>query len=133
MATAIWLLENGPKTITKRHPDRFLAFFRLFSHFFDFLFFSLVFALFGLSVSDRFWPSVFVLFRTIRLLPFSGCHLDFPKDRSFSTKTYFLLSSQASSLAIKYQEEGAALPSLAPLLRAECTMHTIATQRTPPF
>ena len=48
------------------------ALFRMFSHFFDrFHAFSLVFALFGLSVSERFWPSVFALFRTIRLL---GCH-----------------------------------------------------------
>ena len=41
--------------------------------------FPLVFALFGLSVSDLFWPSVSALSRTIRLLPFSGCQLDPPE------------------------------------------------------
>ena len=30
------------------------------------------------SISDRFCPSVLALFRSIHLLPFSGCHLDFP-------------------------------------------------------
>ena len=34
---------------------------------------------FGLSVSDRFWLSVLALFHTIRLLPFSSCHLDSPQ------------------------------------------------------
>ena len=54
--------------------------FRLFSVVFDrFCTFSLVFALFELSVSDRFRPSVFALFRTIRLLPFSGSHWDSPE------------------------------------------------------
>ena len=61
MATAIWL---------KSTPIVF-ALFRLFSLVFDrFHTFSLVFALFGTSVTDRFWASVFALFRTIRLLPF---------------------------------------------------------------
>ena len=38
--------------------------------------------IFGPSFSDCFWPSVFVLFRSIRLLPFSGCHLDSPENKS---------------------------------------------------
>ena len=40
------------------------ALFRSFSHFLGYLFLTV------------FWPSVFALFCTIRLLPFSGCHLD---------------------------------------------------------
>ena len=55
--------------------DRFRTFSRVFARFPTF---SRVFALFGQYVSDRFWLSVFALFRTIRLLPFSGCHLDSP-------------------------------------------------------
>ena len=67
------------KRSTKSTPI-VLALFRLFSVVFDrFRTFSLVCTLFGLSVSDRFWPSVFALFRTIRLLPFSGCDLDSPE------------------------------------------------------
>ena len=47
MATAIWPLENGPKTINKKHPIVF-AFFRLFSLVFDrFCTFWLVFTLLG--------------------------------------------------------------------------------------
>ena len=72
MATAIWL-ENGHKTINKKLPDRFRTFSPVFARLRTF---SLVFALSGLSVSDSFWPCVFALFRTIRLLPCSGCHLD---------------------------------------------------------
>ena len=76
MATDIWPLENGQKTINKKHPDRFRTFSHVFARLRPFSHFSLVSALFGMSVSDHFWPSVFALFRTIRLLPFSGCHLD---------------------------------------------------------
>ena len=66
----------------KLKTSRSFAFYRLFS---------LVFALFGLSVSDRFWPSVFALFRTIRLLPFSGCHLHSPENsaQSFSDRSFW--------------------------------------------
>ena len=67
------------KKTNKKHPDRFRAFSPVFACFQPFCTFSLVFALFGLSVSDLFWPTVFALFRTIRLLPFSGCHLDSPE------------------------------------------------------
>ena len=72
----------GMDTGKWRESDRRKA-SRSFSHFspvFDrFCTSSLVFTLFGLSVSDRFWPSVFALFRAIRLLPFSGCRLDSPE------------------------------------------------------
>ena len=54
--------------------------FRPFSHFFA------RFRTFWLSVSDRFWPSAFALFLTIRVLPFSGCHLD-PPDVSKTAPT----------------------------------------------
>ena len=30
---------------------------------------------------NRLWPSVFALFRSVRLLPLSGCHLDAPDKR----------------------------------------------------
>ena len=63
--------KRSPKSI----PIVF-ALFRLFSLVLDH--FCTFFALFGLSISDRLWPSVFALFRTIRLLPLSGCHLDSP-------------------------------------------------------
>ena len=73
--------KMAKKRSTRSTPTVF-ALFHLFSHVFDrCCTFLLVFALSGLAVSDRFWPSVFALFRTIRLLPFSGCHLDSP-DRS---------------------------------------------------
>ena len=50
--------RESKKRSTKGTPIVFLALFRLFLPFF------------GLSVPDRLWPSVFALFRTIRLLPF---------------------------------------------------------------
>ena len=51
-----------------------------FSLVFDkFLHFSLVFTFFGLSVSDRFLAVRFRIFLPIRLLPFSGCHLESPE------------------------------------------------------
>ena len=74
MATAKWPRNNQQKAL--RSFSHFFACFRVFLLVFDrCCTFSLVFALFGLSVSDRFWPSVFPLFCTIRVLPFSG-HLD---------------------------------------------------------
>ena len=59
-------------------PDRFRTLnFHLLSLVFDsFALFFPHFCTFGLSASDRFGPSVFALSHTIRLLPFSGCHLD---------------------------------------------------------
>ena len=75
------------KQSTKSSPIVFTL-FPLFSLVFAlFRTFSLVFALFGLSVSDRFWLSVFALFRTIRLLPFSGCHLDSPDIQKVSLES----------------------------------------------
>ena len=74
MATGKW-----PKKDQQNEPRSFLHFcacFRLFSTIFAL--FSLVFELFKLSVADRFCPSVFALFRTIRLLLFNGCHVDSP-------------------------------------------------------
>ena len=59
MSTGKWQKQS-----TKSAPIVF-ALFRLFSIIFD-----LFFALFGLSVSDRFLPSVFALFA-----PFACCHL----------------------------------------------------------
>ena len=55
MTAGKWL----KKLINKKHPDGFV-FFHLFSLLFDrfFFIFALVFAGFGLSVSDRFWPSI---------------------------------------------------------------------------
>ena len=69
--------QRPKKTISKNAAVVFALFhlFRLFSIVFAL---SLVFALFGLSVSDRFCQTVCALFRTIRLLLFSGCHLDSP-------------------------------------------------------
>ena len=77
MATGKW-----PKDDQKKNTPIVFAPFRLFSLVFDgFRTFSTVFALFVLSVSDRFWRSVFALFCTIRLLPFSSCYLDSPEWR----------------------------------------------------
>ena len=70
MATAIWPLENGQKTITKKHPDRFRIFCLLSLLFDRYHTFSLIFALLRLSVSDRFWSSFFAFFA-----PFACCHL----------------------------------------------------------
>ena len=65
------------KRLTKSTPIVF-ALFRLFSLVFDrFRTFSPVFAIFGMSVFDRFWPSVFAFFAPFA--PFSGCHLDSPE------------------------------------------------------
>ena len=76
MATAIWPLENGHWKMAKKRSTKntaiVFALLRLFSLVFDrFCTFSLVFALFGLSVSDRFWPTIFALF----FAPFACCHV----------------------------------------------------------
>ena len=64
-----WKLRQ--KKINKKHPPIVFACFHLFSLLFDYVcIFLLVFTLFVPSASDRFWPSVFVLCRTICLLPF---------------------------------------------------------------
>ena len=94
MAIAIWPLDNGQETVNRKHPDRFCIFspvFACFRPFLPFCAFSLVFALFGPCVSDRFWPSVFALFRTIRLLPFSGCHSDSLDRLRLSNRSLFML------------------------------------------
>ena len=71
------------KSSQQKTPRSFSHFFPLFSLVFDpFLhFFDHFCTVLGLSVSDRFWPSVFALFRAIHVqhvLPFSGCPLDSP-------------------------------------------------------
>ena len=64
MATAIWPLENGQKTINKKHPNRFRT-FRLFSLVLDrFCTFSLVFSRFLLGVSQR--PLTLILLQKYR-------------------------------------------------------------------
>ena len=89
MATAIWPLGKMAKKRTTKSTPIVFAFFRLF-----FACFSTSLArstLFGLHVSDHFGPCVFAHFRTIRLLPFSGCQLDSPdstrKDRKIPNRT----------------------------------------------
>ena len=102
MATGKWTKNDHQKA--PRSFSHFFACFRWFSIVFGA--FSLVCALFGLSVSDRFCPSIFALFRTIRLLPFSGCHLDSPDYQnlhwlnarpSFSEKALLFTHFSASS------------------------------------
>ena len=74
----MWPLEIAKqKEKPTKAPPSFLRFFTCFSLVFDGLCtFSLIFALFGMSVSHLFWPSIFALFCTIRLLQLSGRHLD---------------------------------------------------------
>ena len=82
MATAIWPLEMAKKTQQK--APRSLHLFAYFACFRRSLHFSLAFAIFGLSVSALFWAFVLALFRKIRLLPFSGCHLDSTDELSYN-------------------------------------------------
>ena len=79
MATAIWLLEKCPKDDQQKAPPIVVALFRAFSLVFalfrTFSHFSARFRTFWAVCFWSFWPSVFALFRTVRLLPFSGYHL----------------------------------------------------------
>ena len=86
---------NGQKTINKKHPDRFRNFFACFRSFSTlFCTFAFVFALLGLSISVRFWPSVLAPFAC---LPFSGCHLDFP-DNSAIVDDFFMSPKKSETV-----------------------------------
>ena len=70
MATTMWQLENGQTNKTKRARDRFCNVSPIFASFRLFLqFFSLVFALSGLSGLDLISLSFFANFCAIHLLP----------------------------------------------------------------
>ena len=147
MATTIWPLENGPQTINKKHPDRFRMFSPVFACFRPFLHF--------LTRFRTFWGCLFLtflgrpfcaLFRTTRLLPFSGCHLDSP---SLSASGVEKLSSMGPEiLCTTGVGEGVKVPvpifpfdamSLAPKIDlllskkdAECVAQTIEETGTLP-
>ena len=105
--------KMAPKRSTKSTPITF-ALFRLFSLVFNrFCTFSLLFALSGLSVSDRSWPSVFALFRTIRLLPFSGCHLDSPEKK----RSHYVIDRSCWYLSVPTRSWDIIIPRLARLQR----------------